>query len=85
MVEKNGAAARDRTVDLGINSPTLYQLSYSGLMLTILVLYKNLSLGADRMRRDLHGDYCLRRVAHIDSARATTKFRELSTSRMYSS
>ena len=30
-VQKYGAAARDRTVDLGINSPTLYQLSYSGL------------------------------------------------------
>ena len=29
--EEYGAAARDRTVDLGINSPTLYQLSYSGL------------------------------------------------------
>jgi hypothetical protein len=28
----NGAVERDRTADLGINSPTLYRLSYDGLM-----------------------------------------------------
>ena len=29
---KNGAVARDRTVDLVINSHTLYRLSYNGLV-----------------------------------------------------
>lgn len=34
-----GAVDRDRTDDLGINSPTLYRLSYDGLHLRITEAY----------------------------------------------
>ncbi len=44
-MEKYGAVARDRTVDLVINSHTLYRLSYNGLLPAIVQQYLMLFLG----------------------------------------
>ena len=43
FLEKYGAVARDRTVDLVINSHTLYRLSYNGLSPAIERIYKKVS------------------------------------------
>ena len=39
LIDKSGAVARDRTVDLVINSHTLYLLSYNGLIPAIIRPY----------------------------------------------
>ena len=46
VYRKDGAVARDRTVDLVINSHTLYRLSYNGLESVNNPRYINLSPGS---------------------------------------